>query len=113
MQKLRALRNSGSASQRFSSTSTLCMRAIWAAGPPNESRPIRAHTPADSRNDGVALSASAACDPSMPGSARLFQRRPIVPFALRIAAPAVERVIERHAGLELRQIVLVHAGIAE
>ena len=43
MQKLSALRYCCSVSHFFSSTITLCISAICAVGPPNESTPIRAH----------------------------------------------------------------------
>src|SRR5206468_9365833 len=39
MQKLSARRNSGSDIQRFSSTSSRCMIAIWPAGPPKLMKP--------------------------------------------------------------------------
>src|SRR5262245_65260298 len=40
---------------------------------------------------------------------RLFRRVPGVGLVGGVAAPAIERVVERHAGVELREIVGVHA----
>ena len=53
MQKLSADRKLRSLIHLRSSTSTRCMSAICAAGPPNDMRPILAKTPSASRSEGV------------------------------------------------------------
>src|ERR1700737_3031746 len=42
-----------------------------------------------------------------------FCRWPVMGFAGRVAAPAVERVIKRDAGLELLEIVIIHPRQAQ
>ncbi|CQD23498.1 hypothetical protein BN000_05884 [Mycobacterium europaeum] len=40
-------------------------------------------------------------------------RRPVVPFGVRVARPAIERFIDDHASIELGMVVAVNARQAQ
>src|SRR5215213_4585374 len=95
-----------------------CMTAIWPAGPPKLSIATRAQTREASprltpcRAVSWRPSVLAAVDTSVMSGSRL-SHRPVVGLIRRIAAPAVERVVKRHPGFELFEIVGVHPGQPE
>ena len=76
------------------------MTAIWPAGPPKLSAATRAQTFIASEN-GIPCSLLTLL-------VLLLLGRPIVSFADRVAAPAIERIVQAHAGLELLEIVGNH-----
>src|SRR5262249_37556795 len=80
------------------------------AGPPNESSATRDQTP----NASPMLTPWLATLPSIGTSViELSLARPVVGLAGGVATPAIERIIEQHAGFELRKIVGIHARQAE
>ena len=90
------------------------MTAIWPAGPPKLRAAMRSQTPTASAK-GMACGWPRARRRRVERkrSLRGFRVRPVVGFPGRVAAPAVERVVEGHAGLELREVVGVHPRQAE
>src|SRR6185295_2582917 len=120
MQKLRAERKRGSSIQRFSSTSTRCMSAICPAGPPKLRTPILAQTPsASAKVGGAAGPRAAGADPAavsvivLRPSGRRPGRRPVVGLLGGVAAPAVEGIVEAQRGVELGEVVAIHARVAQ
>src|SRR5262249_47864343 len=94
-----------------------CITAICPAGPPKLSPATRNHVQNASRRATPWLGSSAArgearvMDASMSGSGLVGW--PIVRFCGRFAAPAVHRVVEAHRGLELLEVVAIHARVSE
>ena len=58
--------------------------------------------------DGCNLMAPVSLIPAPPE-----RRRPVVRFAGSVARPAIESVVEPHRGVELREVVAIHARKAE
>src|SRR5450755_3872781 len=97
MQKLSACRNRASSTHFFSSTTTRCIRAICAAGPPKLMQPI--------------LSQTLKASPKVGFASALISRhlcRPIVSFVGGKAQPGEQCVIDHEAPFE--QAVIVIAG---
>src|SRR5688500_14721637 len=95
-----------------------CMTAIWPAGPPKLSIATRAQTRKASPRLTPCEGTSWRCrglemvDASvMSGS--LLPDGPVVGLVGGVAAPAVERIVQRHPGLELLKIVGIHPREAE
>src|SRR5215510_2902284 len=94
-----------------------CITAICPAGPPKLNPATRNHVQKASRNVTPWLGRSPVrgdgrvTDASMSGS--WLVRRPIVRFRGRFPAPAVHGVVETHRGLELLEVVAIHARVAK
>src|SRR5829696_8130428 len=90
-----------------------CMTAIWPAGPPKLSMATRAQTRKASarltpcRAVSWRPGALVAVDASVISGSRLSDR-PVVGLIRRVAAPAVEGIVEPHPGFELFEVVGVH-----
>src|SRR5215207_10450251 len=90
-----------------------CMTAIWPAGPPKLSIATRAQTRKASprltpcRAVSFRVRTLAAVDKSVMSRSQL-SHGPVVGLVGRVAAPAVEGVVEGHSGFELFEIVGVH-----
>src|SRR3954471_17527669 len=90
-----------------------CMTAIWPAGPPKLSRATRVQT----RTASPRLTPCGVVSRRPPGgtvieasfmSGSRLPDGPVVGLIGRVPAPAVERVVEGHPGLELLKVVGVH-----
>src|SRR5262245_27261497 len=94
-----------------------CITAIWPAGPPKLKAATRNHVQKASCNVTPWLGTSAVpggarvTDTSMSGSGLVCW--PIVRFCGRFAAPAVHGVVEAHRGLELFEVVAIHARVSK
>src|SRR3954469_3513626 len=95
-----------------------CMTAICPAGPPKLSAATRSQT----RKASPKVTPCECVDAPLSGvawvtallmSASLFRGRPVVRFVRGVAAPAVEGIIEQHAGIQLLEVVDEHARQAE
>src|SRR5215467_16145878 len=87
-----------------------CITAIWPAGPPKLRAATLSHTRSASPSEGNWRDASvAACAARTSDTSRSrFLPMPRVGFVCGVAAPAVERIVERHPGFELSEIVRIH-----
>src|SRR5262245_22806023 len=90
-----------------------CMTAIWPAGPPKLSIATRSQPRNASARDGkgriAAAAPAAATDTASVMSCPVFLGMPGMRLLGGVPAPAVERVVERHPGFELREVVGIHA----
>ena len=92
-----------------------CITAICPAGPPK----LRARDPQPDPESLAEADAVAGISFGVVVSSRQYRSRlrlvggPVVGLAGRVAAPAIERVVERDAGLELFEIVIIHPRQAE
>src|SRR3954471_5442071 len=119
MQKFSACRNRASPIHRFSSTRMRCITAICPAGPPKLSRAIRSHTANASAKETPWTRGCGAAEPDIDTASvisplvhqlRLWLvGRPVVGLGGGVAAPAKERIIKLQSGLELFEVVAVHA----
>src|SRR5262245_36916787 len=94
-----------------------CITAICPAGPPKLSPATRNHVRKASPNVTPWLGSSAArgearvMETSISGSGLVCW--PIVGFLSRVTTPAVHGVVEAHSGLELLEVVAIHARVSK
>src|SRR5258708_7224745 len=87
-----------------------CMTAICPAGPPKLRAATFSHTRSASPIEGntrAASVAAGAADASCTSGSRSL-RMPGMGFVRGVPAPSVECVVERHPGVELREVVRIH-----